>query len=695
MEPTEKSFTEIEGIVKDAIAQAVDFVESEITHERIKAQRYFDGEVDIGYEDGRSGVVATKVRDTVRAVKPSLMRVFMSTARPVEFIPRGPEDVAFAEQASDYMHYVFQKNNGFRVLNDAFHDALVKKQGVVKAYWETKYNSETYTITDLTQEERDALLNELNITLIEEIMTSSVTMDESGTEIELPTYSVKVSKITPEGKLRIESVPPEEFFVNSQARTLDDAYVVAHRTEMRVGDLVAMGYPFEQVYDLDSLYGASDISEAEDIERRGYSQDDYEDQSGDPAMRNVAITEAYMKLDIDGTGVPTLYKFVCGGNDYKLLDYELVDDIPFAIFEVDPEPHTMYGRSLAELIMDDQDASTAIIRGILDNVAMTNNPRIGIVDGSVNIDDVLNNEIGAIVRMRQAGAVQDLAVPFTAGQTLSALQYMDALVEQKTGVTQNVALNPDAMQSTTAAGVQATVDAAAAQVEVMVRNLAEGMRQLFGLMLKLHVRNVDEEQLMRLNGQYIPVRPDVWNADMDVQINVGLGTGREQEKAAALQAAFQVQQQVYEKYGPMNGLVSLTNIRNSIADILAASGVRNAERYFAPITPEIEGMLMQQQQAQQSAMAEMQPPMPDPNQAILQAEQIKAQAKMQTDIAKLQLDAQKAAADNDLKRDQMAQDLLVDAAKIAGQYGTNVDVARIKAEQDKVRQIANIAQGRQ
>ena len=695
MEPTEKSFTEIEGIIKDAIAQAVDFVESEITHERIKAQRYFDGEVDIGYEQGRSGVVATKVRDTVRAVKPSLMRVFMSTARPVEFIPRGPEDVAFAEQASDYMHYVFQKNNGFRVLNDAFHDALVKKQGVVKAYWETKYNSETFTITDLTQEERDALLNELNITLIEETMTSSVTMDESGAEVELPTYSVKVSKITPEGNLRIESVPPEEFFVNSQARTLDDAYVVAHRTEMRVGDLVAMGYPFEQVYDLDSLYGASDISEAEDIERRGYSQDDYEDQSGDPAMRNVAITEAYMKLDIDGTGVPTLYKFVCGGNDYKLLDYELVDDIPFAIFEVDPEPHTMYGRSLAELIMDDQDASTAIIRGILDNVAMTNNPRIGIVDGSVNIDDVLNNEIGAVVRMRQAGAVQDLAIPFTAGQTLGALQYMDALVEQKTGVTQNVALNPDAMQSTTAAGVQATVDAAAAQVEVMVRNLAEGMRQLFGLMLKLHVRNVDEEQLMRLNGQYIPVRPDVWNADMDVQINVGLGTGREQEKAAALQAAFQVQQQVYEKYGPMNGLVSLTNIRNSIADILAASGVRNAERYFAPITPEIEGMLMQQQQAQQSAMADMQPPMPDPNQTILQAEQIKAQAKMQTDIAKLQLDAQKAASDNDLKRDQMAQDLLVDAAKIAGQYGTNVDVARIKAEQDKVRQVANIAQGRQ
>jgi hypothetical protein len=268
---------------------------------------------------------------------------------------------------------------------------------------------------------------------------------------------------------------------------------------------------------------------------------------------------------------------------------------------------------------------------------------------------------------------------------------MDGLVEQKTGVSQNVALNPDAMQSTTAAGVQATVDAAAAQVEVMVRNLSEGMRRMFGLLLRLHVKHTDEEQLMRMNGQFVPVDPRVWNADMDVQVNVGLGTGREQEKAAALQGVLQIQQQVYQNYGPMNGLVSLTNIRNTLADVLAASGVRNAERYFAPITPEIEQQMLMLQQQQQAQMAQGQP---DPNAAFLQAEQIKAQAKMQSDAMKMQLDAQKAAAEDDRKRDQMAQDLLVDAAKIYGQYGTNVDVARIKAEQDKVRQVANIARGR-
>ena len=691
MEPKAKDFTEIEGIVQDAIAQAVDFVESEITHDRIKAQRYFDGEVDIGYEDGRSSVVATKVRDTIRAVKPSLMRVFMSTSRPVEYIPKGPEDVALAEQATDFMHYVFNQNDGFRVLNDAFHDALVKKQGIVKVYWETKYRTETYTYTDLSQEERDYILADDSVTMLEETMTMSLSMDEMGMEIETPNFAMQVARQTPEGKLRIESVPPEEFFVNSQARTLDDAYVVAHRSEMRVGDLVEMGYAFDEVYDLDSLYGASDISEAENIERRGYSQDDYEDQSGDPAMRNVAITEAYMKLDVDGTGVPVLHKFICGGSNYKMLDFERVDEVPFAVFEVDPEPHTMYGRSLAELIFDDQDAATAIIRGVLDNVAMTNNPRIGIVDGAVNIDDVLNNEIGAIVRMRQAGAVQDLAVPFTAGQTLGALQYMDQLVEQKTGVTQNVALNPDAMQSTTKAAVQATVEAAAGQVEVMVRNLSEGMRRMFKLLLSLHVKNVDEDQLMRMNGKFVPVDPRVWNADMDVQINVGLGTGREDEKLQALQFTLQIQQQVYQQYGPMNGLVSLTNIRNTLSDTLAAAGVRNAERYFAPITPEIEMQMLQMQQAQQAQMAQGQ----DPNAAFLQAEQMKAQTKMNSDMMKLQLEAQKAAAEDDRKRDQMAQDLLVDAAKVYGQYGTAVDVARIQAEQDKLRTVANIAQGGQ
>jgi hypothetical protein len=690
MELKPKSRTEVEGIVQDAISSAVDFVESEISQDRIKAQRYYDGEVDLGYEDGRSKVVATKVRDTVRAVKPSLMRIFLSTAKPVEYVPHGPEDVAMAEQATEFMHHEFTRLNGYRVMNDAFQDALVKKQGIVKAYWMTYPEAEIYTYSDLSDDEYAYLVEDDDVTVIEHSVEISMQVDEMGMEIEMPIHSAKLSVQKEKGELCIESVPPEEFFVDRDARNIKDAYIVAHRTEMRAGDLIAMGYEPDEVLKLDSLESGSEMTEAEVFERRGYDMDTSNNEEQDPAMKNVTVTEVYMRIDVDGTGVPVLHKITCGGSAYELLDFEPCDEVPFAKFEIDPEPHTFYGRSLAEIVMDDQDAATSVLRSILDNVAMTNNPRLGIVEGAVNIDDVLNNEIGAIVRMRQPGAVQELSVPFTAGQTLGALTYLDSLVETKTGVSRaSMGLDPDSMQSTTKSAVQATVQAAAGQVEVMVRNLADGMRDLFGIMLRLTSKNVDEEQMMRMNGTFVPVDPKVWDSSFDVTTNVGLGTGREEEKMMALTQALQMQTMVYQTYGPQNGLVSLTNIRNTLADQLAATGIRNADRYFAPITPEIEAQMLQ---AQQQAQAEQGQPS-DPNAAFLQAEQMKVQAKSQSDQMKLQLDAQKAAADNDLKRDQMAQDLLVNAAKIYGEYGTSVDVAKVQAEQDKVRMVGGMAQG--
>ena len=690
MELQPKSREEIQSIVQDAIQDAVDFVESEISDERLKAQRYYDGEVDIGYEEGRSKVVATKVRDTVRAVKPSIMRVFMSTTKPVEYVPKGPEDVALAEQATSFMHHEFQRLNGYRVLNDAIHDALVKKQGIVKTYYKRYPKAKIYTFSDLSEDELTLLTADPDVQVLEQEMEMRMQLDEFGMDVEAPVYSVKISRTEMKGELCMESVPPEEFFVNRDARSMDDAYVVCHRTDMRAGDLIAMGFEPEEIMRLDGMSQGTTGTEAEVFQRQGYDEDYGDDDDQDPAMKNITVTEAYMRMDVDGTGVPILHKFLCGGTNYELLDMEPVDEIPMVKLEVSPEPHSFYGNSLAELIWDDQDAATVVLRGVLDNVALTNSPRLGFIEGSVNLDDLLNSEIGGLVRMRQNGAIQDLSVPFTAGQTLNALTYMDKLVEQKTGVTQNMALNPDALQSTTKAAVTASVEAAAGQVEVMVRNLADGLRDLFRLMLQIVHKNIDEEQMMRLNGIFTPVDPRVWDTSMDISINVGLGTGREDERVAALQQALQLQTQIYQGYGPQNGLVSLTNIRNTLTDMLAAAGVRNSDRYFAPINQEIEQQMLALQQQQQQMMAQQQQ---DPNAAYLQAEQMKAQAKVSTDMAKLQLDAQKAMAEDDLKRDQMAQDLLVDAAKIAGQYGAQVDVAGIKAEQDKLRTVAGIAQG--
>ena len=681
--PTPMTETEINGIVREALMDAVDFVESEIAPDRIRSQRYFDGEVDIGEEEGRSTVVATKVRDTVRAIKPSLMRVFLSTDRAVEYVPSGPEDVQFAEMATKYMQYKFNELGGYRIINDAFHDALVKKVGVVKAYWDTYTDQEIYEYNALNDQEYSVIVNEDGVDVLEHSVTQSIEIDPMGMQVEMPRHDLKISRSTERGDMCIESVPPEEFFVDRGAKRIEDSYVVAHRTQMRVSDVVAMGFDFEEVSELTGLSTADTTANEEEFERRGYDTAYTQENVQDPSMRLVAITEAYMKIDVDGTGVAQMQRCIMGGDDYQLLSVEPCSEVPFAVFEIDPEPHTFFGRSIADLLMNEQDASTMMLRGVLDNVALTNSPQREIVDGQVNIDDLLNNEIGGIVRTKAPGMIRDMAVPFVAGQTLVAIQYMDAEIESKTGVTKaSSGLNPDAMQSTTAAAVNATIQAAAGQVEVMARNLAEGgMRRLFKLMLKLMVENVDEAVMMRMaGGQYQPVDPRYWNAKMDVTANVGLGTGREDQRSAALAQALQLQMQVYQGYGPGNGLVTMTNIRNTLADMLAVQGVRNADRYFAPMDAQREQMLQQQAQQQQQ-----QPPVDQQAQAIIQAEQIKAQANKEVQMLKLQIDAQKAIAQDDRERDKMDQELITDAAKIYGQYQTTVDVAGVKAAQAQPR----------
>ena len=680
-----KGEDEVEGIAREAVNDAVDFVESEIAEDRIKAQRYFDGEVDIGEEEGRSKVVSTKIRDTIRAIKPSLLRVFLSTDRPVEFVPSGPDDVAVAEHATKYINYLFNEIGGYRILNECFHDALLKKVGVAKVYWDTYTKSETFDYSGLNEQEYMAIVNDDNVQVISESKVMQIEIDQMGMEVEMPYYDLKVSYQSEKGKLCVESIPPEEFFVDRNAKSIEDAYVVAHRTEMRVGDLVAMGYDFDEVSSLGGLGHSDTFSEVERYERRGYEEDYSDEDVQDPSMRIVAVTEAYMKIDVEGTGIPELYKVLMAGSNYKILNYEPWGEIPFAVFEVDPEPHTFYGRSIADILVNEHDASTAMLRGVLDNIALTNNPRTEMIDGMVNIDYLLNNEIGAVVRVKQAGALRELVVPFVAGQVLPAMQYFDQEIESKTGVTKaSSGLNPDALQSTTAAAVSATIQAAAGQVEVIARNLAEGgVRRLFSLMLKLVVENSDEEKMMRQSGQFVPIDPRMWNTDMDVSVNVGLGTGREDQKNMALQQALQMQMQIWQSYGPGNGLVGMTNIRNTLADMLALQGVRNADRYFAPMDPQTEQMLIQQQQ--QMAQQQGQQQAMDPGMAMVQAEQIKAQQKSQTDMIKLQIEAQKALAEDDRKRDEMDQDLLVKAAEIIGKYGTAVDVERIKAMQAEPR----------
>jgi len=677
-----ESMTEdqIQGIASDALDAAISFVESEIAEDRIKSQRYFEGETDIGQEEGRSKIVSTKVRDTIRAIKPSLMRVFLSSENPVEYIPTSQEDVVGAEQATKYAHWKFQQLGGYTMLNNAIHDALVKKTGILKIWWEENTSATIHTYTNVTEEEMAVIVNEEDVEVIEHTEETEIEVDEMGNQIQSSMHSLKISHKKRNGELKMEAVPPEEFIVDRNAKSIDDAYIVAHRTEMRVSDLVEMGYDFEMVSNLSGLSSDDSYSDAEEFERRGYDQE--EEESSDVSMKKVAVTEAYMKMDKEGTGVAMMYKILMAGGDNQVLECEPYGDVPFAVFEIDPEPHTFFGRSVADLVMNDQDSSTAMLRGMMDNVALTNSPRQGYVQGQVNVDDLMNNEIGGLVRMKSPQALVDIATPFVAGQVLTAMQYMDDAVEAKTGVTRaSMGLDPDALQNTSATAARLQAQQGSAQIEVMARNIAEGgMKRLFKLMLNLLVENSCEETLMRLHGEFQSIDPRVWNTGMDIQVYVGVGTGQEAERHAALSQALQMQMQIWGQYGNGNGLVTMTGIRNTLGDMLALQGVKNVDRYFQPINPEIEAQLIQEQQQ----MAAESPQITEAE-ALVQAEQYKADKAMEMQQLKLQIEAQKAIAVDDRERDALDQELMIKVAEILGKYGTSVDTAQIKSAQQEAR----------
>lgn len=674
MKPQKLTTDQVQSAVTTAIKDAVSFIESEIAPDRIKAQRYVDGEVDIAHEEGRSKVVATKVRDVVRAAKPALLRVFMQSGKPVEFVPRGPDDVAEAEQKTAYANWKFNELDGYRVLLGAIDDALVKKCGIVKVSYEERDEVEAEEYTGLTEDQFLALASDDDVDI-----TGYSPRAEMIDGIPVTLIDTQIERVRSSGCIVLDPIPPEDFFIDDAARGLADALVCGHACNMRVSDLVAMGVPFEEAVELDA-----EGEDEEDFERKDYDSEDG-GSSTDPSMKMVLVTEAYMRMDIDGKGIAKTYRFLCGGTKYKILKQEPCTEPPFAVFEVDPVPHKFFGRSLAEIVVDDQDAATVLLRGLLDNIIATNIPRTLVNPDLVNVDDVLNNEHGGVVRTKDMGAYQELQVPFAAGQTLPAMDYFDRYVAGKTGVLDSaVALSPDTLRNTTATGVDAVVGQAEGQTELMARNLAEtGLTQLFRLMLKLMRRNAKAEEMMRLDGQFVPVDPRSWTASMDMTVNVGLGTGKAAERAMGLREIYANQQALWQAYGPDNGLVTLSNMRDTLADIAALSSLPNADRYYQPMTPEIEQQ--RAMMAQQAAM--QQPPMPDPNMMMAQAEQMKAeasmaqaQARMAEAQAKTAVNVESKVLDDDLDRDKLATDTFFKAAEFEAKYGIPLDLRPLNAQ---------------
>ena len=645
---------EIIGLVESEINGSSDYMDSEISSQREKAMEYFYGEPFGNEEDGRSQVVVTDVQDTLMWMMPSLMRIFTAGDRVVKFVPEGPEDEEVAEQATKYVNHVFYKqNDGFMVLYNMFLDALMQKVGVVKHYWEEVEKTTTETYQNLTEQEYSLLQQDDELEVVEHQENVTITEQPDPftgdiVQVEEVFHDVTFARTSMEGKVTIENVPPEEFLINRGAKTLEDARFICHRSHKSKSELLQMGFDPDVVEDLPGYVGgADDITTSQEyMARHAYdSTDVYPNQSAADSEMVVQIYESYVKLDMDGTGISVLHKICHAGSE--LLDIEPIDYIPFSTICPIPIPHKFHGLSVAETVEDIQLIRSTLTRNLLDNMYLSNNGRVQGVEGQVNIDDLLTNRPGGIVRTRSPNALQPITTPALQPAAFQMLQYWDDIKSGRTGVNPKTqGLSADVLKThVTTGAVTAALTNAQGRLELIARVFADtGVRNMFKSIYNLIQRYEDRKKVVRLNNTYFQIDPSSWREDLDVDIEVGIGYGDQDVRLQNI-SNFAT---LIEKVGQQTqGMIQPGNVYNLVREIADEMGIKNVDKFIStpPTEPPPPSAQDQLQQAQAQAMVTQ-----------AQATQLEAQVKakeLEIKAAKLELERVEIEHDMAVKREEL------------------------------------------
>jgi len=640
--PTEEELvTRIRGEITDSLG----YLGDTISKQREQAMQYYYG-LPFGNEvAGRSQFVDTTVADTIEWIKPSLMRIFASGDNMVTFEPHGPEDVEAAKQATDYVNYVFQKdNNGWEILYSWFTDALLSKNGIVKVWWDEteEWNREEYS--NLTEDELALLLNDPNVEVIEH--TPPGESDEGYSQAITEGHNIVIKRDLSKGKVVVEPVPPSEFLISRESKTIADARFVCHRVIKTLSELREM-YPDKNLEVEDMRGGGDDMAtfSSERLERYMYDKSAKywegwagDETYGEDGLRTYWLHESYLRTDFDGDGITELRRVCTVGS--VVLANEEIDSIPFISITPVKIPHKFFGLSVADLVMDLQLIKSTLLRNLMDNMYNQNFGRYAVLEGQANLDDLLTQRPGGVVRVKSPNAIMPLATPALEPYSFQMLEYIDGIRESRAGVSKySQGLNDNALTShTTATAVNSVMTAAQSRVELIARNFAEtGVKELMLAIYELLQKNQDKERVIKLRNEWVPVRPDMWRDKMDCTVAVGLGHGNKDQQLMHLSSMLQFASEA------LSGGLSIVNEKNMYnigSAMLRNMGFQNVNDFLTD--PEQLPPQQDEGPSPEEQMAQM-------DMQLKQKElEIKA-ADVQVKMQKIKQEAKKDAVDAQLK----------------------------------------------
>jgi hypothetical protein len=507
---------ELLALIEQEESNCISSSSGALAEQRREAMQYYYG-LPYGNEiEGRSSVVTTEVKDAVEGILPSLMAIFTSSDEIVRFEPQSPEDEQAAQQATDYINYIFTRlNNGFLTLYCVFKDALLQKNGYAKIYWEdyTDQGIETYEFSDPLEVHMMLQDPELELESIEQGETA---------------IKAVFRRTHKYGKICIDPVPPEEVLISRDTpNDLTKARFVEHRTLKTISEIRKMGFDIPD--DIADFSANADFS-LERQERHRFDDADAERSTNDasePSSRKVWLCEAYLFVDFDKDGIAEYRKVTKVGK--TVLDNVEFDSLPIVGGTSIPMPHKHYGLSVHDEVKDIQLIKSTVTRNLLDNAYVANNGRMVVLDGMVNMDDLLTVRPNGIVRAKAMNAVQRLDNPLLGAPFYNLLEYFDQVKMNRVGARDfGDAVDPNALNAK-AHTAELVSNAAQERNLLKARVLAETVvKQIFWKILELVSKHQQKPQMVKLRNRWVQVDPREWKNKFNMTVTVGLGTGSQQ-----------------------------------------------------------------------------------------------------------------------------------------------------------------------
>jgi len=664
-------------VIDSYVTEGLDYQQSKLSGQIEKSIKYYYGE-PLGNEiQGRSSVVSKDVADAVDWLMPSLMRIFAGGKEVVQFVPETKDDIEVAKQAQDYCNYLYNvKNDGFLNTYSVIQDSLLAKNGIMKHYYQEKIKVEFDSFSGLSQDQIALILLEDGVELLAQ------------TALPEGTYDIEISRQVVCKELMVEAIPPEEFIIDTWSATVDEASFVGHRRLVSRSELVSMGYDAEMVQGLDAtnttwLSGGNGNS----ITRARNSYDNAQFQGTgtvswpqEDSQEKVEVIEGVTLVDFDGDGIAERRRVVVA--DGNLLLNERYDEPLFTDFRTHIIAHKFYGLSMYDQLKDIQKIKTSLLRNLLDNMYTMNNGRYEVLEGQVNMDDLLNNRLGGVIRTKMAGAIKQLDTPALPTENFTMLEYLDTLKDNRTGISKTTrGMDSSILHSNQAGSAVADVMSAAEQKqELIARVLAHSFSKLFRNIYKLTLLHQDQEVMFQVRGDFVTTNPTHWRKDYRITPVAGIGDGKVAEKVMASQMMLNLTTSLAQQ-GMEGILFDYETVYNSLVAITKNSGFDEPHLFWLnPNSPESK---------QAQAALEQKRAQPTPEQIKLQLEQ-----------QKLELEAKKAQEEAAIKREEIAvrnreaavkereldidqQKVDIDRAEYELKYATNIAELQMELEQGR------------